>query len=218
MAWLPECVAGAALLFGIVSGASGQVPSPGSGSAPDAKVPVATADTIHSFEALRSSLIPQQVARATPIAAAFGFDCRSTIEVKVKDANGHVTTGTFVSISDSELVLSRPRFFRKNEERAFARDTIAQVQRVDSVVNGLLLGLGVGLVLPVVKLANTDDLGEIEAGVYALSLFGTAGAIVGALIDERLNKTIYERPPQRSVTLVPIAGTSRLGVIARVRF
>ena len=91
---------------------------------------------LSSFEALQSALSVGQ-------------------QIRVTDDAGR-TTGKVVSISANQLVIERPRFFRRAEERAFPADVVQRIEIIDSGFEGVLLGMAPFLVWGVVACSRDD--------------------------------------------------------------
>ena len=104
------------------------------------------------------------------------------------------------------------------ERRAFSSDAVTMIRRgPDSLWNGLLIGLGAGVVALNVLVA-TGDLpaygapvrGSIEGGLVV------AAPVVGALVDRAIgNDQIYLAPSnarRASITVSPLLGNKAVGV------
>ena len=198
MAWLRHCVVASALLAGIVSGVSAEEPS-SDGGVCQASVEPAPTDDMQSFAVLRSALKPGH-------------------NIWVRSLDGQVTRGKLVSVSDNELVLSRARWFRPDEQRSFRADALEWVLREDSTWNGALIGTGIGVAATALLVSSSD---ESERGWLVLwpgAEIVVLGAFVGGLIDALHNETVYQRAAERRITLVPVAANHRFGMFASVRF
>ena len=133
--------------------------------------------------------------------------------VVVTDTAGRRTKGTVsdVSTAPPSIVLLAP------QARTLAESTIAEIRATDSVRNGALIGGGVGVGLALWDyLIDPSEPGN--AAIFAVSIgLGTAiGAGIDALVK---GKVLYRSPQQkRGVTISPIAGRNRRGVLLQVRF
>ena len=133
--------------------------------------------------------------------------------VVVTDTSGKRTKGKVseVSTTPPSLVLLIP------QARTFAEGTVAEIRATDSVRNGALIGASVGAGLALWDyLIDPSEPGN--AAIFAISIgLGTAiGAGIDALIK---GKVLYRSPQQkRGVTISPIAGSNRRGVLLQVRF
>lgn len=142
----------------------------------------------------------------------------------VTDNSGEETKGRLQEVSASALVLSVPN--DATGRHTFAADRVMRIRRTDSVWNGALIGLAVGLGTGIVLVRGncTAPDPECEAIVWAaLGLPSIAvGTGVGALIDRAVgNGTIYVdriRAPQRSMTISPVVGRRGSGVRLSLRF
>lgn len=151
-------------------------------------------------------------------------------EISVRDETGRTVTGRVSAISEDKITVfaegSTPllRMIRPARTYAFAADSITRIEVVDSTANGVLIGaaVGAGLMYGLVE-TNKDELAtnNMAPAVYmffAAVSFGPS-ILVGQLIDRSRNAPIYERqsrPPR--VTLSPLLGRARAGVVARVVF
>ena len=145
-------------------------------------------------------------------------------EIKVKTDTGRTTRGKVVSIHDSRLVIGRPQypfpFVRPRKEQVFAKDVVQRIDVVDSALNGILLGAAAGVGVTAIVASRATDPLEKSYAWWALGTFlGVGGASAGSFIDQRVNKTIYERgTPTPTVAFVPMVGRRRMGVAASFRF
>jgi hypothetical protein len=152
-------------------------------------------------------------------------------EVVVRDAAGRKTRGRVSSISDDRIVIFREgttpllRLTKPAVEHRFSADSVTRIDIVDSTWNGTLIGaaVGVGLAFGIHQweesaVADSNDL----KGLWTLALGGISIAVssgVGSLIDLSMNAPIYKRPSQTPrVSLVPLLGRERIGLMARVHF
>ena len=152
-------------------------------------------------------------------------------EVVVRDAAGRGTRGRVSAISGDHVVIFSERatpllrLTRPAVERRFPADSVERIEIVDSTWNGTLIGAGVGVGLAVGiarwESSATPDgnsmkgLGTLVFG--ALSIVACSAA--GHHLDLSMNAPVYRRPSQAPrVSLVPLLGRERVGVLARVQF
>ena len=159
-------------------------------------------------------------APAQPVANSFE-ELRQVLKksqtVVVTDASGRQTKGKVADVSASSLVVSIP------ETRAFAEGTVREIRRADTSRNGALMGLvvGVGAGIAAIKAMCYDG---PDCGNWLMVGTETAGigAAIGAGIDALVNKggkVIYRSPQQTpGLTLSPLLGKDRQGVLVSVRF
>jgi hypothetical protein len=122
-------------------------------------------------------------------------------EVVVRDPAGRKTRGRVSSISDDQIVI------------------------VDSTWNGTFIGaaVGVGLAAGISRweasaVPNSNNLKGLGTLVFG-GLSIVVSSAVGHLIDLSMNAPVYERPSQTPrVSLVPLLGRERIGLMARVHF
>ena len=63
----------------------------------------------------------------------------------MKDSAGQSISGKLVSISGSEIVILRSRPLRRDQEERFQAGAITRISRPDTLLEGALVGSGVGL-------------------------------------------------------------------------
>jgi hypothetical protein len=142
-------------------------------------------------------------------------------EVKVRDEAGQTTRGKVVSVSDTQLVVSRKRFLRSRVERIFARDLTRRIDIVDSAWNGAVVGgaVAVGLVATGIKFGCTASCDKAGSWFLGIATLVPIGVGAGGAIDSQINKTIYDSRSQRSrVGIAPWIERNRKGVVLQVRF
>ena len=152
--------------------------------------PVAT-----SFEELRQVLKPGQT-------------------VLVIDASGHRTRGRVAELppSPSSLVLLAAK------PRTFAEGTVTEIQATDSLLNGALIGGGIGMALATWDyLIDPSEPGN--AAIFAVAIAG--GTAIGVGIDRAIagGRVLYRSRQQRhSLRISPFAHRNCQGVLVSVRF
>lgn len=143
-------------------------------------------------------------------------------EVKVRHDAGRATRGKVVSISDTQLVVSRKKWFFRREEQAFAKEAVRSIDIVDSPwYPGAIVGAaaGVGILAAAIEFQCSPSCDKTGSWVIGSMTIGLMSTLAGGAMDGLLNKTIYERPPATlRVTLAPLLGRERIGVMARVHF
>ena len=147
---------------------------------------------LSSFEALQSALSVGQ-------------------QIRVTDDAGR-TAGKVVSISSSELVITRRRPFFRSEQLAFTEGFVRKIEILDSDLDGVLLGAAPGLVWGFVFCCeeNLDFIGPMLAmGI---------GSAVGGAIDWFTNQLVYEQQSQTRVAISPLLGRDRTGIVAQIKF
>ena len=129
---------------------------------------------------------------------------------------GTRVTGKVVSISGDQLVISRRRALFRSEELAFTEDVVRSIRIVDSEWNGLLLGAAPGIALFFVSCSGAD---ASEYCGFGPSVVAGIGMLVGGAIDELMTQPVYERKSHAPrVTISPLLGRERMGLLARVQF
>ncbi len=132
--------------------------------------------------------------------------------VYVTDGRGQRTKGRLTELSATGLTLAA-----RGGARDFQSVDIVRIERGDSLENGMLIGLaaGIGATVAFCK-ADTDS----EACPYIVAYFGLpamgGGAILGALIDASVRKTLYLAAGERRlsrVTFSPAWSRTSKGVL-----
>ena len=118
-------------------------------------------------------------------------------EVSIKLKDGHKVRGRFSSASDSELTI-----LRKNKQQPIARNTIAQVYRLERRAEkakyaaiGAGIGAGAGAAIGGVKANSTSDDGYVYTLVGVI--FGTGFGALGGFLwgaAKRKHVLIYQAP------------------------
>ena len=137
--------------------------------------------------------------------------------VVVTDASGQRIKGKVADVSPSTFAVFIP------EARTFAEGTIAEIRGPDTLRSGALTGLGVGagagLAMVAAMCADGPGCGP---SVQVISVAAGIGAAIGVGIDALLNnrgRVLYRSRQQTfSLTISPLAGKHRQGVLASVRF
>ena len=156
-------------------------------------------------------------ARAQTPSASFD-DLRAILKdgqtVVVTDTAGQRIKGKLRDVSSSppSLVLAGPA------PRTFPASSIAEVRKTEGVLNGALIGAGIGTGLALWDyLIDPSEPGNGVIFVVSIGLGTAIGAGIDALRDG--GRVVYRSGmPKRSVTFVPIAQRGRRGVQVSVRF
>ena len=140
----------------------------------------------------------------------------------LKDSAGQSVSGKLVSISGSEIVILRQRALRRDQEERFQAGSISRIQRPDTMLEGALIGLGVGLA-GAGAIASTNewnpDYGQEGAFMVYGALLGGVGAGVGMAIDSAFKTTLYDASKAKArVNIAPMVRGGRKGILASVRF
>jgi hypothetical protein len=137
--------------------------------------------------------------------------------VIVTDAGAGIVKGTLAAVSSNAIVLST-----KNGPRTVAAGDVRRIQweQADTVLNGMLIGAGIGAIPGIYWLiADPNECAGLCAEDYVAI---GVGAVVGALLDRAIRRrvTVYEVPMggrSGTVAIVPLAG-ARAGLQVAVRF
>jgi hypothetical protein len=137
-------------------------------------------------------------------------DVRPGQMVSVVEDDGRKIEGRVREISERGLVLSR----RGTNEEVLL-DRIVRIDKPDSLKNGALAGLGVGLALSAVTVLAQPDGMQPEWVFAAVAYNGIAFTLLGtgidALVDSR--RTLYERGRRPQVRLAPVVGPGTRGAV-----
>jgi hypothetical protein len=131
-------------------------------------------------------------------------------EVAVTDDQGRELRGRVVNLTMDSLALKRGD---DREEVPYAH--IVKIDRVDTLRNGALIGLGVGLGLFALDALVSSENGiTLNAAGYAVfgALYGGLGAGAGAGVDALIggNRNIYQRGRGTRISLAPSIGRDRV--------
>ena len=137
--------------------------------------------------------------------------------VVVTDARAGVVKGTLAAVSSNAIELST-----KNGPRTVAAADVQRIQweQTDAVLNGTLIGAGIGAIPGLYWLiADPNECAGLCAEDYVAI---GVGAVVGALVDRAIRRrvTVYAFPMggrPSTVAIVPLAG-ARAGLQVAVRF
>ena len=143
--------------------------------------------------------------------------------VYVTDAYGQRAKGTIETISRDSLVLVTGTFTKAS--RTFPAATVQAIERGDSLLNGTLIGLGIGMGIALASPRWVCDLPDQECAAIAFGAIGlpalAGGAIIGAVADARMRRIVYH--PSRAkgsagLRLVPILSSGKKGLLASWQF
>ena len=172
-----------------------------------------------------------QQANGQTTAQSFG-ELQSTVvvgeAVAVRDDTGRVVKGKVVSLQGDQLVIARPRsWFRAAEERTFTQQTVSTIERVDSIWNGALIGVAVGIgaagALTAACINNDSCAANADSAAYLFVPtaigFGFGGMSIGAGIDSLVRRPVFQRQPSAArISMLPVLGTERFGFATFIRF
>ena len=154
-----------------------------------------------SFERLRSLLKPGDT-------------------IQVTDANGRKTTGKVLQLTASslEIQIGKQRVPKPGLAERDVREI--KLERHDSLLNGMLIGLAVGAGPGIFFIAGrsggSDPIQDASTAIGLVVVPGALGAGIGALIDALIFKrpTVYRAtsPKSSGVQVSPLASKSATGV------
>lgn len=140
--------------------------------------------------------------------------------VFVTDESGRRTQGKVADVSASSLVILTP------ETRTFVEGAVTEIRSTDRLWKGALIGLGVGAIpgatAGLAGCAQYNRPACVTDPILGALVLGGIGAAIGVGIDALVNKVgkvLYVSPRQiPGVTLAPLLGKDRQGVLLSVRF
>ena len=126
------------------------------------------------------------------------------MKVSVVNDDGRRVEGRVVEHSQESLWLSLD-----GSSQEIPIDRIVRIDKPDSLKNGALVGMGVGLALGAVGVA-ASQIYNPDAGLIALVIAwnGVSGALLGTGIDAVFNnrRTLYERGGRLQARVSPVVG------------
>jgi hypothetical protein len=145
-------------------------------------------------------------------------------QVTVRDQAGGKQAGRFVSMTSHDMILDVPRrslWVGQVERRSFAEDAVSRVDIDDSLLNGILIGGGIGAAVAYAATRCDNDCDDVTNAYMALfewPLYTLGGASIGGLVDRLVHQTVFASPRTRHVRFEPLVGFSRAGIAARISF
>jgi len=141
--------------------------------------------------------------------------------VVITDDAGRESKGTVTDISTTSLAIRVPTT-KDNPQgmRIFSSAAVAKVVRQDSLINGTLMGLGIGAAALWIDVAascgpaGSDPECEAATAAHHLIPLVGGGTAIGALLDLAIQKTVYRlssgsaRPTLRMTPRVGSGGAS----------
>ena len=142
-------------------------------------------------------------------------ELRRGVGIYLTDETGQRIKGKIRALSDTTLTVET-----RNGDRSFTTSAIHRVELQDPIDTGIWLGAGLALAGSYVscyaesRAANDFCYGTAYAFLPALGV----SALVGAMVDARTHKTVYEAPSTRRVTLAPAVSRTGLGLRASIKW
>jgi hypothetical protein len=140
--------------------------------------------------------------------------------VRVTDAWGDRVKGKLVELRPGSLVL-----MQGSQQIQMAEADVSRIQRGDSVLDGLLLGLGAGVGAAWFAPHVFCDLPDDECAAIVFLAIGVpsivGGTVAGALIDAAIKKTVFQFAGTRTAVRIhvsPLLGGRQAGALATIRF
>lgn len=141
--------------------------------------------------------------------------------VSLTEADGRRTEGRVTTISTGSLGLQ----VNATETKAFPEAAVRRIVVKDSKRNGALIGLVAGAVPGVALGMGFKTYCENEASrcdaapLLTGAVFGAIGAGIGAGIDGLIHRSLKVSSAQvNRVTLAPVVGIHRQGIVVSIRF
>lgn len=147
---------------------------------------------------------------------------RSGQELIVWQNDGRRTRGRVVSVSGDKLELRRPpRFWGRDRHDVYVETAATRIEARDSTWNGMLIGLGLGVLVSVVATVTANPQDDELSELPYVVLSPLVGPVIGTFIDGAINRTLFVSPAATRVTLRPVVrdtGGRVAGAMATVRF
>ena len=126
--------------------------------------------------------------------------------VHVEDVQGRTVSGSVAYVSAT-------KFSIVEDQVAFVvpADEVRTVTRQDSLTNGALLGVAVGLAGAALSVEAVCGEGALCGILLTLAVGPAGGGAIGAGIDSLMHATLYSRPDGPHVSLSPTVSPSRVG-------
>ena len=128
--------------------------------------------------------------------------------VYVTDGAGQRIKGRISDVSSTGLVL-----IGGQDRWTLASSDVRQIEREDSVANGILIGVGVGAGLGVWSCGD-----GCYQGAKQVLLYSALGLGIGWGIDAVMRKTLYRAPASARLTVSPVLSTERAGAQMSLRW
>jgi hypothetical protein len=184
---------------------------------PVAKLVAASTAAFLLAARLASAQPPDSPAPSDPALSSITTRVPTGATVLVTDAQGGVVKGTLAAVGSHAIELRT-----KSGPRTVAASDLQRIQwqQTDSLLNGTLIGAGIGAIPGVYWLiADPNECAGLCAEDYVAI---GVGAVVGALVDRAIKRrvTVYESSGGgrgRRVAIVPLAGT-RTGLQVALKF
>jgi hypothetical protein len=144
-------------------------------------------------------------------------------QVVVTESNGQRVKGRVTGVDGSTLTLLVDEGFDQRSVTLTTR-TISTIREKDSLLNGLLIGLGSGLVGAEVWIYRMcgppgyDPECRSIATAIGWAAFGGGGAVIGTLIDKFTMKVIYSSPHRARLHVQPMLGARTQGLRLSLTF
>ena len=140
--------------------------------------------------------------------------------VYVTSMSGHRVKGRLAELRPGSLVLTQGSL-----QIQLTEADVDRIQRGDSLLNGLWLGVGAGIAAAWVAPHVLCDLPDDECAAIVFAAIGlpsiAGGAAAGALVDAAIKKTVFRiGAPQGSahIRVSPLLGRRRAGALATIQF
>lgn len=141
--------------------------------------------------------------------------------VSIVEPNGERITGKIADLTSSSLTL----LLEDGKKKTFPEVDVRRIVVRDSRRNGALIGLAAGAIPGAILGFWARAACEGEDACAALmplvsgAFYGGIGAAIGAGIDGVINKTIdVSRQQPASLTVAPVVGLNRQGMLVSIRF
>jgi hypothetical protein len=167
-----------------------------------------------------AAVLPKTAHGQTPAHTFDGLEetVRRGDTVVVTDETGRTTKGTVSDLTGSALTLT---VGKETPTQVFTPDRTTRIVRRDSLQEGILIGLGAGVVVSWTMIRSTcgppgfDPECSANMFVATVPLSLGVGGGVGALVDAAIRKTVY-RSQRSQVTFVPVVSGDQRGALVSI--
>jgi hypothetical protein len=164
-------------------------------------------------------MIPAAAAAQDPTFSGLEQRIKLKQQVVVTEVGGGKTRGDVVEMTPSSITLRFHDSVGAEQRRTFSPQTVHTIRRSDRLWNGLLLGLGAGILASEIWTYQAcgprgfDSECEVIVTMAGLTTLVPAGAAAGALIDKIIgNNLIYASKSRLHVHVSPVVTPSRAQV------
>lgn len=132
--------------------------------------------------------------------------------VRVETIGGQRLKGDVGDVTPVELTI-----VEDGRSVAVPSADVRTVRKQDSLLNGVLLGIGAGMAGTAVVSGNFCP-EEGACGLIVMSASMSAGVALGAVVDAFMHRTLYHRPGDPQVRVTPLVSPKHVGARVSVHW